>query len=390
MNKPLERKVRDSVTRLRHIWRSLDGFHSFIAFSTGKDSLALAAILYEAMPEEPAPCLYVHHKLEFPGNVEYASQLGARGFQIEVLRPNLEYFELMDRGMGFITLKEPWCIPLLVGTGLLGWVRDQGARSPREAVMFRGMSGSEYCHGLHAGVELYRRLNLPCINPMLSYSREEILEILRSRYGLLLNPIYEHMKRSYCICCYTSDAQRQSYSQRYFPGICRRYYGQIEQLLFGSGLIDKACLDERYKERHEKLNKHGFVHWKRLRAQTTIGAVKRQTRSGTFVYTVREASWIEPKHLEPLRGNWSRKGNEIRFWDIPEPHADTVIRRMLNCVDCGFCSVECFPCRTFDRKTRRLRIVGCTQCGRCLRLGSCMGWRHRFWRRDIGSESHGR
>jgi len=197
------------------------------------------------------------------------------------------------------------------------------------------------------------------------------------------------MNRSYCICCYTSDAKRQSYSARYFPRVCQKYYGQIEELLFSSGLIERTHLDEKFKTREEKLDRHGFVHWKRHPAQVTVAAVRRQLPSGAVVYSIKDAALISPKHLMPLKGKWSCEGTEIRFWDVSQKDSDAVIRRMLNCVDCGFCMVECFRCRRFDSKKKILRIEGCTQCGKCLRLAFCMGWKHRFWRKDIGSIQNG-
>jgi len=74
---------------------------------------------------------------------------------------------------------------------------------------------------------------------------------------------------------------------------------------------------------------------------------------------------------------------QIRFWNVSERVADKLIKRMINCLDCGFCMVECFSYRQFDRATKSLRIEGCIRCGKCLRLKFCMGWRHRFWRRII-------
>jgi len=362
-----------------------------VAFSTGKDSLALAAMLYEAVGEEQPPCLYVHHDLEFPLNLEYVHLVrGRKGFNIQILRPHLEYFELMNRGMGFITLKEPWCIPLLIGTGLADWLRHEGAGSTREAIMFRGMSGSEFSHSLHRRLELYKHLDMPCFNPMLQFSTDEIIDISKKRYGLPINPIYEHMSRSYCICCYTSDTRRQAYSKRHFPHVCRRYYGQIDNLLFKSGLIERAHLDEKFKTKEEKLSKHGFIHWKRLPEQVEVAALRHQLPSGALVYLIKDESLISEKHLMPLQGRWHREGNEIRFWDVAQRDSDIVIRRMLNCIDCGFCMIECFRYKRFDRKKKILQIEGCTQCGKCLRLAFCMGWKHRFWRRDIRSIPDGR
>ena len=283
-----------------------------------------------------------------------------------------------------------WCIPLLIGTGLFDWLRDQGAASVREAVMFRGMSGSEYSHSLHGRLELYKHLDMPCFNPMLRFSRDEILETIRLRYALPLNPVYRHMNRSYCICCYTSDAKRQLYRGRLFPRVCHKYYRQIEELLFDSGLVDKSCTEERFMSREEKLDRHGFVHWRRAPEQCSVAAVKRHLPSGAVQYVIRDKSLIDLKHLKPLQGRWLHDGNEIRFWDVREKSADTVMRRMLNCVNCGFCMVECFPCRRFDKKKRTLRIEACTECGKCLQLKFCMGWKHRFWRRDIGRKESGR
>jgi len=383
MQKPLVEKVRETVKRLRDLWPRLEGRHRFVAFSTGKDSLALAAMLYEAVGPDRPPCLYAHHDLEFPSNLEYAAELTDRGFAIEIVHPFLQYFELMERGIGFLTLKDPWCVPMLVGTGILEWLQKRGSRTPRAGVMFRGMSGSEYSHKFHTTVELYRRLDLPTFNPILHFKKEEILEVLRSRYGLPLNPIYRHMDRTYCICCYTSDSRRQEYSKKHYPEVCRRYYHQIEELLFGTGLIDSTRLDREYKTRKEKLEHHGFIHWNRIGAQNLVGAVKHRYSSRVLGYRIGNPSWINTKHLRPVNGRWVRKGSEIRFWNVDEKVADTLIKRMMNCLDCGFCVVECFPCRRFDREEKALAIDGCIQCGKCLELKFCMGWRHRFWRRVI-------
>jgi hypothetical protein len=54
-------------------------------------------------------------------------------------------------------------------------LRDAGAAGTQEAVMFRGMSGSEYSHSLHQRLEFYKHLNMPCFNPMLRFSKEEII-----------------------------------------------------------------------------------------------------------------------------------------------------------------------------------------------------------------------
>jgi len=383
LQKPLAIKVQETIRYLRDLWPRLEGKRRFVAFSTGKDSLAMAAILYEAVDSQQPICLYSHHSLEFSSNLEYLDELKNRGFAVDVVNPFLEYFDLMERGIGFLTRKDPWCVPMLVGTGILGWLQAQGAKSPREAVMFRGMSGSEYSHKFHTRLELYKRLDLPTFNPILSFTKDEIIEIIKTRYGLPLNPIYQHMDRTYCICCYTSDTRRQEYSNRHFPKVCARYYAQIEQMLFGSGLIDQVTLLPEHKTRVEKLDRHGFVHWNRIKAQNVIGAVKRIGKSGSLVYHIREANWIDTKHLQPVKGKWSLQGTELRFWSIKEKVADGLIKRMINCLDCGFCTVECFPCRYFDRQAKVLRIHGCIQCGRCLRLKFCMGWKHRFWRRVI-------
>jgi 3'-phosphoadenosine 5'-phosphosulfate sulfotransferase (PAPS reductase)/FAD synthetase len=383
MNRALESKVELAIASLREIWRKLDGKHRFVAFSTGKDSLAVAAMLYEAVAPERPPCLYSHHNLEFPEYEEYAKRMKEFGFAIEIVRPFLQYFELIDRGIGFLTLKDAWCRPMLIGTGMLEWLQRQGAQNPRTAVMFRGMSRSEYSHDLHSPFEIYECLNFPCFNPLLDFTKQEIIEIIRERYGFPLNPIYEHMDRTYCICCYTPEARSQSYSRQRFPEIHKRYYGSIEKMLFESGLVEKCRDVDCHKTKEEKIARHGFVHWKRLRAQNVVGAVKRRLSNGVLSYSVREEAWIATKHLSPVYGRWVRQDNVVRFWDVPEEIADSLIKRMINCLDCGFCVVECFSCRSFNRETKTLRIEGCIQCGKCLRLKYCMGWRHRFWRRVI-------
>lgn len=198
MNKVLADKVHSTVNQIRKIWPRLEGKYPFIAFSTGKDSLAMAALIYEALEPGPPICLYSHHNLEFPVNLEYLSLLQEKGFAVETGRPFLEYFDLMERGISFLTLVESWCIPLLVGTTFLDWLQRMGASGPREGVMFRGISGGEYSHSFHHYLEFNKTLNMPCFNPMLEFTTEEIVELVKKRYGLPLNPIYQYMDRTYC------------------------------------------------------------------------------------------------------------------------------------------------------------------------------------------------
>jgi len=382
MNKPLTAKVRETVRWLHEAWVRTEGKHRFVAFSTGKDSLALAAMLYEAVEPERSPCLYVHHDLSFPVD-EYIAKLREHGFAIEILEPFLGYFELIDRGISFLTRTGAWCIPMLIGTAFLEWLQQRGARTPRGGVMFRGISGSECSRKYHSPLELYEGMGLPCFNPLLGFSKQEIFTLIRSRYGLPLNPAYQHLDRTGCICCYTPNAATRNYSGQRFPEVCRRYYGHIERMLFASGLIKASRVPMEYRTPIEQVVKHGFMHWRRTNAQDIAGAVKRRLPSGVLAYRIREAEWIATKHLEPVKGRWARRENEIRFWEVPERKADAIIKRMINCLDCGFCLVQCFSCRRFDRTPKTLKIEECFQCGRCLSLKFCMGWRHRFWRRVI-------
>jgi len=144
MRKTLAAKVQTTITVIRQNYSKLERGYPFIAFSTGKDSLAMAAMMYEAIESEKLPCLYVHHNLEFPVNLEYLAELKDRGFAVEVVNPYLDYFELTDRGIGFLTLFDPWCVPMFIGTGLLDWLKRQGARGPREGIMFRGVNFSHF------------------------------------------------------------------------------------------------------------------------------------------------------------------------------------------------------------------------------------------------------
>jgi len=128
------------------------------------------------------------------------------------------------------------------------------------------------------------------------------------------------------------------------------------------------------------------VHWNRIAEQNVVGAVRRRKPDGVLCYRIRNPEWINTKHLQPVQGKWVQKGTELRFWDTKEQVADGLVKRMINCLDCGFCVVECFSSRRFDRETKTLEINGCIGCGKCLRLKFCMGWRHRFWRRIIVNE----
>ena len=85
MNKILTEKIKNTVELLREIYARVKHLHPFIAFSTGKDSLAMAALIYEAIAPEKIPCVYVHHNLEFANNLSYLLELENRGFWTELI-----------------------------------------------------------------------------------------------------------------------------------------------------------------------------------------------------------------------------------------------------------------------------------------------------------------
>ncbi len=108
--------------------------------------------------------------------------------------------------------------------------------------------------GIEKRVTSHNSLNMPCFNPMLEFTKDDILTLIKSRYGLSLNPVYKHMDRTYCLCCYTSDSKRQAYNSEDFPEECEKYYGQIEKMLFDSGLLDRVPQAPERKTRTEKLD----------------------------------------------------------------------------------------------------------------------------------------
>ena len=84
---PLAAKVQKTVRYLRDLWPRLEDKYRFVAFSTGKDSLAMAAMLYEAVAPERPVCLYSHHELEFPINLEYLERIADSRIRRESRQP---------------------------------------------------------------------------------------------------------------------------------------------------------------------------------------------------------------------------------------------------------------------------------------------------------------
>ena len=85
MNKPLREKIAYAIQRMRRMWSASRSKARFVAFSTGKDSLAMMAMLYEAVESENEKpvCLYSHHGLEFPENLEYLETIRGMDFRLK-------------------------------------------------------------------------------------------------------------------------------------------------------------------------------------------------------------------------------------------------------------------------------------------------------------------
>ena len=388
MDKCLNNKLRNAISDIKKVWAQIETKDRFIAFSGGKDSLALSLIIYEAIDEDPPPCLYVHHDMVLPIHLEYMFDLKRKSdLKIDILHPNLNYFDLIDRGIGFLTLQGSWCKQLLIGTGFLAWLQRKGIKSTKSVVMFRGISGSEYSKKWHSPFEIYTHLNMPCFNPLLNFKTEEIVELITNRYGVPLSPIYKLMERTYCICCYTGDSRSHNYFFQKYSMTIEKIQSQIKELLFDSNIIHKAKLYPEHKTIEEKFLRHGYNNWRRIKEQNVIGAVKIRKPSGLVIYKVKNPDWIDTQHLSAVVGKWLVKGDEVRFWDCDEKVTDILIKRMINCLNCGFCAVECLGHRRFDRTQKKLVVENCVQCGNCVRLNYCMGWQHRFWRRVIVKEN---
>jgi len=128
-----------------------------------------------------------------------------------------------------------------------------------------------------------------------------------------------------------------------------------------------------------------FFHATNLRAPMVHCARIAQRLAPTSPNTICMASHA-PRLLSMPRASTSvnhEAHTPSRRGSVSERVTDLLIKRMINCLDCGFCMVECFPCKRFDRQTKTLAVESSIQCGKCLQLKFCMGWRHRFWRRII-------
>ena len=62
MDKILRAKTETAILHIKALWKKVKHHVPFIAFSTGKDSLALTAMVYEALGQDAPPCVYVHHR----------------------------------------------------------------------------------------------------------------------------------------------------------------------------------------------------------------------------------------------------------------------------------------------------------------------------------------
>ena len=347
--------------------------NTVVSFSGGKDSLVALDLAHRIGVKRAVFC---DTTIEFDETVQYVDDVARfYGIAIDVVRPPLDFFTLMER-VTAPSRRQRWCCDVFKFGPMSRWGLQNGVTA-----FVTGLRRNE-SSGRNGYTEVDQNPMVPItqLNPLLDWTEDDVWSYINT-YKLPINPLYEHFSRIGCWCCpYKSSSEWQKI-QRLFPQKAALLKKNLENLTDRLGIKDKETF----------IDKYGWTYWIHSTKKVSMGisTVCQGGDSTTIILAADNGDQLEriAKLLPALTSDFRIIGNRLRvsLKDISKQRRRILIERALNCVGCGACLSYCVNCALhLENGSIAVDVNSCTQCQACLNAatlkGSCIA-RHYSPRR---------
>ena len=405
----MELMVADAKRRVQELYEqhSAGSDLAYIAFSGGKDSVALLDICHQVLPLD-VPVVFSDTDMELPDTYSIWDLVKNRYTEREFIRavseiPALQSWNLFAPPSRTIR----WCCAVHKSTPALMALKKKLGMSAIRAIAFVGVRSDEsisrslYEADQHEGVKSGSQIN--CM-PLLDWGSQELwLYIFAQK--LLINDAYRKgLARVGCIMCPESTDRYTWFVNSIYPGKIKPYVDlitstsrktfrsaeEITEFIGGSywqarksGIVLQETLTDAY-ERSEGLSyfwESGnlsvdlFQQWIK-----TLGSVHEDDQGQQYLKRPRSLDIGIPFVAKTLQSGAGRVEFHFRSEDEQKtmvPQIKTVIRKSVACIACRNCEAEC-PTGAISMQNGVLSLDStlCTRCLRCYEPDlSC--WRYK-------------
>lgn len=369
---------------------------AYIAFSGGKDSVALLDICHRVLPFS-VPVIFSDTDMEFPDTYNVWNEIQQRYPEREFIKAKAERSALENwRLFGPPARTIRWCCSVHKSTPALMMLKEKLHKSAVKVMAFVGVRGDEsisrsFYEDSTDGVKNASQLNRM---PILDWGAHELWLYIFAN-GLLINEAYKKgISRIGCIMCPESSSKYLWFAQKNYSQMVKTY----------SDIIIETSSKE-FKTKDERNNFVGSMDWGARKS----GVVLRDTIQPAYEKIIGlEATFQSPHFSKPLFYEWIktigtvtndnkvgcqrlRLPNKIdegipftydtthdvggivtfKFRDNDEKvlmltYIRAFLRKISACICCGCCESECvYGAITIREGSIRIDGDKCMKCRKC-------------------------
>ena len=369
---------------------------AYIAFSGGKDSVALLDVCHRVLPLS-VPVIFSDTDMELPDTYRVWEEIKNRYPEREFIAARAESSALENwRRFGPPSRTIRWCCSVHKSTPALMLLKDRLHKTAIRAMAFVGVRGEEslsrsFYEDKADGVKNASQLNRM---PILEWGAHELWLYIFAN-NLLINEAYKKgISRVGCMMCPESSARYMWFAQRLYPQIMKiygdvivgtsvkkfhsikeknKFVGSVDWGARKSGVVlneninapleDIDGLTVTFQSPH--FSKELFYEWIK-----TIGTI--------VIDKALEQQWLKLSnaldegipfsYYAPFTGG-GRAIFEFRNEDEKKailPQVRAFLRKVSACIACGACEAECeFGAISIQQGKIKINGDNCTRCRRC-------------------------
>lgn len=358
-----------------------------VAYSGGKDSDALLALMLRTMPERIARAVFADTTQEFSQTYAHVEQkreaLRRYGIPLDTAKPYLDALTGW-RLFGVPSRNVRWCCQVCK-SGALARMQTYA-----QAIVM-GARGIESKYRAGYGLETDRRRQLsaaPTFRPIFDWSAAEVWTYLFFT-GTKINPVYRYgHHRACCVCCPFSSPFEVRATEKMAAEELEPYRAEYLRQYPDHA----ASFSRRY-------DLDGGT-WSRKNAQLLTGEYTEleKIEDNIYKYTIEQNYTIKDSWLKLLKSIYDvriyKKDTNLyycQYFTLKHTADNNRLKKLLNrifyCVGCGYCINYCSNNSIYiESGNIQINIETCTKCGECYSLDCLRASALRGYRRPDGGE----